>query len=307
MNGIRVFISSAMHELAYEREVAQEVIESLNFEPRLFEIFASQSNSPDQAYIEEVRDCDIFVMILWKSLRKAVLKEYQEAVKMCKPILIFLKVLLEDEEREKDLKKFIHQLKGETTNGSIYRTVFAEYKKVSEFREVVKKSIVNEAARFYRTPFSTLSREEMYNIGTDIIKFSQKRLYLIQRTPSLFFGAREYDASENQKWQYEVDFLSALEEWISVAKKDQKRSLLYLYCPQSSLQEVKNASNEFRKKLIKKIYERIRQYKKVEENTGRRLRFLPITRPFSGPLAVGDNRFAIWVFGAQDGCCDIAR
>ena len=201
MNRIKVFISSAMNELSCERELAQEVIESLNFEPSLFEIFASQSNSPSQAYTEEVRDCDIFVMILWKSLRKAVLEEYQEAVKMCKPILIFRKLLSEDEKREEELKKFIDELKGETANNTIYRTVFADYRKVSEFKVVLKKSIVNEAAKFYKTPFSTISREEMYKLGTDIIKFSQKRLYLIQRTPSLFFGAREYDAPKNQKWQ----------------------------------------------------------------------------------------------------------
>jgi len=301
MNGIKVFISSAMYELEYEREVAQEVIESLNFEPRIFEMFASQSNSPFQAYMREVRGCDIFGMILWKSLRRAVLEEYQEAVRMCKPILIFIKALSEDEQREKDLKEFIHQLKGETTSSSIlYRTVFKEYRKVSEFREILRASIVNEVAKFYRTPFSTLSREEMYNIGTDIIRFSQKRLCLIQRTPSLFFGAREYEAPENQKWQYEADFLSALDEWISAAQKDQKRSLLYLYCPQSSLQEIKSVRTEFSGKFIMKITEKIRQYKKIELNTGKRLRFLPITRPFSGPLAVGDNRFAIWVFGAQD-------
>jgi hypothetical protein len=174
--------------------------------------------------------------------------------------------------------------------------VFKDYRKVSEFKKELKESIVNEASKFYKTPFYTLSREEMYKLGIDIIKFSQKRLCLIERTPSLFLGAREYDAPDDQKWKYESDYLSALKDWIRIAEKDQKKSLLYLYCPQSSLREIENMNTEYRGEIAVNI----RTYKKIEQNTGRRLRFLPVTRPFSGPIAVGDNQFAIWVFGAQD-------
>ncbi len=44
MSKIKVFISSAIDELEYEREVATRVIKGLGFEPLVFEGFPAMSN-----------------------------------------------------------------------------------------------------------------------------------------------------------------------------------------------------------------------------------------------------------------------
>jgi hypothetical protein len=49
--------------------------------------------------------------------------------------------------------------------------------------------------------------------------------------------------------------------------------------------------------FLSDVAKRIVEYKDAERRSGERLRFLPIDEPFSGPMTVGDNRFAIWILG----------
>ncbi|MGQ9494235.1 MAG: DUF4062 domain-containing protein [Anaerolineae bacterium] len=59
MGNIKVFISSAIEDLEYEREMATRVVESLNLQPVVFESFPVMSNELEDAYLDEVRSCDI--------------------------------------------------------------------------------------------------------------------------------------------------------------------------------------------------------------------------------------------------------
>ncbi|MBM3120420.1 MAG: DUF4062 domain-containing protein [Chloroflexi bacterium] len=45
MGKIKVFISSAIEELEYDREIATRVVKSLNFEPLVFEGFPAMSKT----------------------------------------------------------------------------------------------------------------------------------------------------------------------------------------------------------------------------------------------------------------------
>jgi hypothetical protein len=52
---------------------------------------------------------------------------------------------------------------------------------------------------------------------------------------------------------------------------------------------------------------RIRKYKEIENLSGSRLRFVPITSPFFVPMIAGDNRWAIWILGADHAAVSISQ
>lgn len=80
MHRITVFVSSTMQELQYERETAAAVIHGLAQHPEFFEIFTARAEAPEQAYVEAVRECDVYVLVVYRSYSDAVMEEYHEAV-----------------------------------------------------------------------------------------------------------------------------------------------------------------------------------------------------------------------------------
>jgi len=289
---IKVFVSSDMVELENEREIAETTIRKLSFRALLFELLPALSRSPVAAYIEKVQQCDIFVMILWRELPRAVEQEHDEAVARAKPVLTFLKNLEEGEKRSTELSDFLTDLRVRKT----YRT----FRKLDDLSKSLQQALSEEIAKFYETPRITTTRNELYDLGTDIIRNAQKRLYVVQRTPALFLGAREYLAPEKEKKHFEKRFVDELTKWIKIAEKDDKKTLLYLFSPTAThaeLDSIKKESPKGGRPLSAEVSKRITNYKDVERESGERLRFLPLRHPFSGPMAVGDNRFAIWILG----------
>lgn len=294
-----MFISSAMTELEYDREIAQQVLRDMNVSPILFEVFPAMSESPSESCTEEVRTCDIFLMLLWKSFRPSVEEEYSEAVKRNKPILILVKSLIENEEREPKLKAFLAKLASGSQKRPTRRLAYKKYRKVNELRVAVRESVAAEIAQFYKEPIYTMARNEMYELGTSIIRYAQRRLYLFQQTPSLVLGARPYLACDSTKYAYEKQFAHALQTWIEDNYKLDDKEFLYLF----SLEATKKEMQENR--LIENadyrlsVENKVQRLKETEAQSGRRFRIAMLDVPTSGPLIVGDNRYAIWVLGGN--------
>ncbi|MFQ5854550.1 MAG: DUF4062 domain-containing protein [Anaerolineae bacterium] len=229
MNTIKVFISSALDELEYEREIATRLVRQLNLEPSVFEGFPAMSKTLEDAYIDEVRDCDVFVLLLWKTLRPAVELEYGEAIRNNKPILLFVKMLKDNEEREPKLNKFlglVRKMEGENTEAAHVR-FYKHYRSLAELEEGLRQGIIGEInRRLRRTVMVTHTRKEMYELGTNIILAAQRRLCIAQQTPSLFLGPREYLAPESERIAYEMDFSEALRTWIGKAVDDPERECI---------------------------------------------------------------------------------
>ena len=220
MSKLKVFISSAIDELEYEREVATRTIENLNLEPSIFEGFPAMSKTLEDAYIDAVKNCDIFVLILWKSLRPAVEREYLEAVQNSKSILIFVKMLKEGEEREDRLNEFLGTTKSRGEEGINAANIrfYKHYRSLADLEEGLRDGIISEINRkITRTVITTNTREQMYELGTNIILSARKRLCIIQQTPSLLLGCRPYNAPEEEKILYAAKFHNALCEWIDEA------------------------------------------------------------------------------------------
>ena len=298
---IKVFVSSAMAELEYDREIVAEALRDVNVSPVLFEVFPALSLSPSESCLDEVRSSDIFVMLLWKSLRPAVREEYAEALNRGKPVLILVKSLNESEEREADLNAFLAGLAGGSDAQLVRRVTWKHYRRVAELKAAVRESIATEIAKFYREPIYTLARSEMYELGTSIVRYAQKRLYLFQRTPSLILGARDYLADGAMKYAYEKEFADAVARWVTDNYTAVDKEFLCLFSAEATKEEIRRTGQHAN--LLRAVKENIERVKTVEERSSFRFRICVIDVPMSGPLIVGDNRYAMWLLGGDDAVC----
>jgi len=251
----------------------------------------------EDAYIDEVKACDVFVLILWKNLRPAVELEYAEAVRGNKSILIFVKMLKEGEERSSKLQEFLGNLKGNDEyilEASLIR-FYKHYRSLAELEEALRDGVVGEVNRkLARTMITTTSGQEMYELGTSIALAARKRLYIAQQTPSLFFGPRDYFVPDANKIPYELDGYNALMQWIEKAIHDKERECIYLYNAQSTTIEAE------RHQLQDRVRDNLLTLKQKESQSGHRVRITSAPTRFSGPIGVGDNWFAIWVVGNEN-------
>lgn len=292
---IRVFISSDMTELEYDRQIAEEVLTDMNVNPILFELFPAMNISPSESWTEEVRDCDIFLLLLWKSLREPVLEEYHEAVKRGKPILILVKSLTGNEKRKPTLRAFLKKFDPNSQERPPRRVTYNKYRRVAELKTAVRESLAAEISKFYKEPVYTMARDEMYELGTSIIRHTQRRLYLFQRTPSLILGARDYVAENSTKYAYEREFAEVLKKWIVDNWAVMNSAFLYLFSPEATKKELYEKGLLGNADYLSSVKRNVRWLKNIEEKSGRRFRIAMPDVPISGPLIIGDNRYAMWI------------
>ncbi len=305
MKRIQIFISSSERELEHEREIASEVISSMNLHPILFELYPALSSSPNDAFLEEVQSSDIFVLLLWKSLSDAVKLEYYKAIEKHKPILIFVKNLEFDEKRSDELLEFMEQFSQENVKQSIKISSWRSFRTLKSLKESLKDSVSYEISKFYKEPMHTLSREEMYDLGTHIMRHAQKRLFIFQRTPTLFLGLKNRYKSNSYSTEsysiYEKRFQDTLTEWIEKKHGCEDIEFVYIFDSELTRQEIKEFFSDNKgQNNIEEIKKRIEKYKKLEEETNYRFTFTSLDTPISGPLIIGDNRYAIWILGSDD-------
>lgn len=288
---ISVFISSDMTEHEYDREIAEEVLTDMIFNPILFELFPAMNMSPSESYTEGVRDCDIFLLLLWKSLSSGVLEEYNEAVKRSKPILMLVKSLAGNEKRTPELTTFLKKFDPNSRERPPRRVTYHKYRSVAELKTAVRESVAAEIAKFYREPVYTMARNEMYELGASIIQYAQRRLYVFQRTPSLILGARPYIADDSKKYAYEREFADVLKKWIGANYELADKEFVYLFSAKATEKEIRGEP------LEERVKDNVGRLKEIEVESGHRFRIETLDVPMSGPLIVGDNRYAIWILG----------
>lgn len=295
-----IFISSDQTELAAEREILWETFNEMNVNPVLFELFPAVNDSPNIAALREVEACDIFVIVLWRTLSQAVQEEYYEAVELGKPILLFLKSLHDDEQRDDNLAELIGNLRDSIQTGLHRRTVYKPFRKLLELRSYAKEAVINEIAKYFQKPKHTISREEMYDSGNRVMKQTQKRLYVYQNTPSLFLGARPYLADNNNKIYYEKRFLDNLVTWIERSHESSNTEMLYMFSLHATVDEIWDKKLMEISEYMSRFKELLKEYQQIETKTGLRYRFAMVDFPICGPLIVGDNMYGIWLLGEQD-------
>jgi len=132
---LKIFVSSTVEELKDSRAVVREAIKHFHFIPLMCEDWGANTESVRKTYLTEVGACDIYIGIFWKEYSKTTEEEYQEAKKLGKEILIYVKKEVV-EHRDDKLKKLLSEI-GNLESGHIYY----EYGTVIELREKVIENI----------------------------------------------------------------------------------------------------------------------------------------------------------------------
>lgn len=117
-----VFISSIQRDFGEVREAARKAVESLGMHPVMAETTGASPESPRRALLDEVRDADIFLLLLAPcygepggSGRSPTEDEYAEAARLDKAIL----VLKQNGEMEPEQGNFLARTRGSWDEGKL--------------------------------------------------------------------------------------------------------------------------------------------------------------------------------------------
>lgn len=276
---IRVFISSLEEELACEREFAVRATEGLYLKPKVFAIRSEEflaSPRPDE-YIYHLRKSDFVVLILGKKFSPFVKKEIDEANRLGKHLLVFVKDVGK-KRRNKELKRLIEELKT--------RVRYVRYDNMREFEDKVRRSITNEINRlFLSAPKSFGTIRSMYEYATEIISKTQRELYTVEKHPILLFGLHK-KTPEHEKY-YKV-----LDSWVKKYIMKGRTSRFYsIY----SLDQTREIIDRMRRSgiSIKRIKDKLKYYWELQSSTHGRFKLYPIKGRVN-PFIVGDDEFGVW-------------
>lgn len=87
-----VFVSSLIGELSAERQMLRQTITGLGItRPWIFEFTPATAQPLEKSYLNNVRTCDLFVLLIDENSSPAVEKEFDTALQHHRPILAFLK------------------------------------------------------------------------------------------------------------------------------------------------------------------------------------------------------------------------
>lgn len=145
----KIFISSVQTEFKRERPsiyewIMQDSLLKEYFKVVLFEKFPAKSASAKKAYLEEVRNCDIFLLILGneygsiiKETKSAIEIEFHQAIKFYKHILIYIRGN-EDNRRHARVRALIKEIEN-PERGYIYR----RFTSAPELKNYIYESLID--------------------------------------------------------------------------------------------------------------------------------------------------------------------
>jgi hypothetical protein len=117
-----VFISSIQRDFRDIRDAARKAVESLGMHAVMAETTGASPQSPRRALLDDVRDADIFLLLLGlvygeagQSGRSPTEDEYEEAVRLGKPII----VLKQNGEMEPEQQAFLGRTRGSWEEGKL--------------------------------------------------------------------------------------------------------------------------------------------------------------------------------------------
>jgi len=307
MNEVKVFVSSREIELMNFRKVSKQVIEKLNMYPVLFEEKNVATNkNTNKAYIEDVENCHIFILILWKSMSVPVRDEYTTAVKEHKPILIFEREIFEKEVRDPSLNEFLDEYQLGTSQ-NFRNTVKSKFRTETEFSATLKESLKEELISAFERPVRLYDRSKMYKEGSKLIEQAEKRLYIFQRKATLFYANEdlkdefgEEDLELNYR-NFELDFAKNLRTWIVDKNNFGDIKFAYIFDMSLTKRKINKIRNEeARSRIIDLIKENLLFFKNIEKQSKDKFKFTALDTPVSGPLMIADNYYGLWILGQRN-------
>jgi hypothetical protein len=136
---LKVFVSGGIRELAEERNLARKTIEDLRLVPIMFELRPPSTQDAGESYLEGVRFCDLYLGIVGGEGSPETLQEFQEAVKLDRKCLIFVKKI---GERPPEAAELLEQA------GKFKHTEYSSPKELSlQLREALLDFVAEETLR----------------------------------------------------------------------------------------------------------------------------------------------------------------
>lgn len=135
-----IFVSSVINEFRDERRIAKDVIAEYPFlEPWVFESEGASAGPLEDEYLQKVRDCAIFIVVLGARVTEPVRKEFLEAKAHGKRILILMKG---PESRSEGVEQLVSQ------SGAKYGI----FESTADFEEALRQALNNEIRRSLAEP-----------------------------------------------------------------------------------------------------------------------------------------------------------
>ncbi len=163
MEPLRVFISSMMGELKEERQIAERAVEDLlGVLPWLFERSEASSQTPENLYLEQVRQADIVIWLVGSETSPAVTAEIHTCMDHGIPLLTFR---LPAHHRDMDTQDLLERTKE-----------YATYKKVESSEDLahhIREALESEIIQGYRnqgSPSRTDQLQERRNYSLGLLK-----------------------------------------------------------------------------------------------------------------------------------------
>lgn len=281
---IKVFISSLEEELACEREFAARAIEGIYLEP---EVIVEPVKSEEflatyhpKEYLHQLRESDLVILILWKEISNFVKEEIDEARRLGKHILVFVKGTGK-ERRSKELIKTIENLKP--------RVHYARFKQMREFEGIVRESVKNEINSLFFSapkPFDTV--RNIYEYATKIISRTQSELYTVERTPLLLLGPHKNIPEQERIYKI-------LKDWMDkqVLSRGSKGRFYSLYSVEKMKEKIDEMKKNGQSDLLDNVKRRLRNCWELQKRTKGRLKIHSLGG-LVNPFIVGDDEFGLW-------------
>jgi hypothetical protein len=144
-----VFISSPQHDYTDVRAAVRRAVESIGMRPLMAELAGASPASPQRALLDLVAQGDVFILIVGPRYSEPTEQEFQEALRLGKPII----VLRQEGQIKSEQAAFLERVAGGWKGGRLWGAFtdatdagFAAVKALTNLREGPGKEEVSRAA-----------------------------------------------------------------------------------------------------------------------------------------------------------------
>lgn len=280
---LRVFVSSKSR-LQDDRELARGAIDSLGMEAVLVEMEKWVATTNRDEYLEQVRRCDIVLLLLEQNVPEAtgaeeeasyrfVAQEIELARRLGKAVLMFVRT------------SGGGGLPNRTVQSMYDRVYGHRYASLAELAPAIQASLRAEVFQRYRARSRpVVDRAAFYSQAAELVRAAERRIYLGAETPVVIFGPR-------RRLGFETDFYTAMMDWIEslTDPAKQERRCVIFFNPEALRKELALVPLHYDPALVRQNLARLDA---VLLRCGN-LQLLPTPGPHS--FAIFDNTYIAWI------------
>lgn len=135
-----IFISSRIEEFESDRLILKDELKKINMKPIIFEDYGAQDIPVEEANIEDVRKCHIFIGIYGLKYSGPTYKEFKEAIESNKSCLFYIKKHSNGEKLDSKMKDFISEIKAQNKT-------YKYFDNVINLKTTVIEDVISEISR----------------------------------------------------------------------------------------------------------------------------------------------------------------